>query len=138
MDKIRAIRRRKEQDRVQREDPENGKKNDLRFRVQQESQDNEDVDEYEDISELDDREIEKLNRKLARTESNELDQGSSDEEEEGEQEANYYKENIFNKEDFFLYRAIFFVYGGKYDKATADLEQCSQIMHQNKVLYPKN
>jgi hypothetical protein len=34
MDKIRAIRRRKDQDRVQRENPEGGRKNDLRFRVQ--------------------------------------------------------------------------------------------------------
>jgi len=59
---------------VQKEDPENGRKNDLRFRVQQNPEDaNDDVDEYEDISELDDREIEKLNRKLARNESNELD-----------------------------------------------------------------
>ena len=59
---------------MQKEDPENGRKNDLRFRVQQNPEDaNDDVDEYEDISELDDREIEKLNRKLARNESNELD-----------------------------------------------------------------
>jgi len=39
MDKIRAIRRRKEQDRVQRDNPEAGRKNDLRFRVQQQNDD---------------------------------------------------------------------------------------------------
>jgi hypothetical protein len=139
MDKIRAIRRRKEQDRVQRDNPDAGRKNDLRFRVQQNEDEGEEAegDEYEDISELDDREIEKLNRKLARNESDELDQGSSDEE-EGDGEANYYKENIFNKEDFYLYRAILFLYGEEYSKAIQDLEQCSAIMHHNKVLYPKN
>ena len=112
MDKIRAIRRRKEQDRVQRENPENGRKNDLRFRVQQNNEDGEDEEnDYEDISELDDAELEKLNRKLNRNESDELDQGSSDDEEESEQDANYYKENIFNKEDFYLYRSILYIYG---------------------------
>jgi hypothetical protein len=140
MDKIRAIRRRKEQDRIQRDNPEGGRKNDLRFRVQQNEEDGEDGegDEYEDISELDDREIEKLNRKLARNESDELDQGSSDEDQEGENDANYYKENIFNKEDFYLYRAVLYIYGQEYSKAIQDLEQCSGIMHHSKMLYPKN
>ena len=118
MDKIRAIRRRKEQDRVQRENPENGRKNDLRFRVQQNNEEGEDEEnDYEDISELDDAELEKLNRKLNRNESDELDQGSSEDEEESEQDANYYKENIFNKEDFYLYRSVLFIYGQEYEKA---------------------
>ena len=140
MDKIRAIRRRKDQDRVQRENPDAGRKNDLRFRVQQNNEDgaDEDGDEYEDISELDEREIERLNRKLARNDSDELDQGSSDDEDENDQDANYYKENIFNKEDFYLYRSVLFIYGEEYEKAISDLEQCSSIMHQNKELYPKN
>lgn len=73
IDKIRAIRRRKEQDRTQRENPEAGRKNDLRFRVQQQSADEDEQDEYEDISELDDREIERLNNKIGRNDSNELD-----------------------------------------------------------------
>lgn len=113
MDKIRAIRRRKDQDRVQRDNPDNGRKNDLRFRVQQNQDDGDgdDGDEYEDISELDEREIERLNRKLARNDSDELDQGSSDDEEDNDQDANYYKENIFNKEDFYLYRSVLFIYG---------------------------
>ena len=55
-----------------------------------------------------------------------------------EEEANYYKENIFNKEDYYLYRAIMLMYAGEYEKSIQDLEQCSQIMHCNKVLYPKN
>ena len=60
-DKIRAIRRRKEQDRLVREN--RVKKNDLRFRVHQgEAQD--EVDEFEDISDLDPDEILKLNRQL--------------------------------------------------------------------------
>jgi len=49
-DKIRAIRRRKEQDRHVKEGKV--KKNDLRFRVHQ--QDNEEEEEYEDLSDLDD------------------------------------------------------------------------------------
>ena len=60
-DKIRAIRRRKERDRLVREN--RVKKNDLRFRVHQgEAQD--EVDEFEDISDLDPDEILKLNRQL--------------------------------------------------------------------------
>jgi hypothetical protein len=73
MDKIRAIKRRKEQDKLHKE---GDKGNDLRFRVHQQNEeedDEEEGDEYEDISELDDAEIEKLNRKLERNESDELD-----------------------------------------------------------------
>ena len=142
MDKIRAIRRRKEQDRHHRDNyGQGGRKNDLRFRVQQQNEENgeDDEDEYEDISELDDQEIDKLNRLLERNESDELDQQvSSEEDTDNEGEANYYKENIFNKEDFYLYRAVLNIYGQEYNKAISDLEQCSNIMHQNKVLYPKN
>ena len=57
-DKIRAARRRKEQDRLLKDGKI--KKNDLRFRVQQ--QEPEEEDDYEDISDLDDAEIEKLNK----------------------------------------------------------------------------
>jgi hypothetical protein len=32
-------------------------------------------------------------------------------------EANYYKENIFNKEDYYLYRAIMYFYCGEYEKS---------------------
>lgn len=138
MDKIRAIKRRKEQDKQHKE---GNRRNDLRFRVQQQDGEGEEEgDEYEDISELDDNEIEKLNRKLERNESDELDQQASSDEEtdEASEDANYYKENIFNKEDFYLYRAVLEIYGGNYEKAIQDLEQCSNIMHQNKVLYPKN
>jgi len=60
-DKIRAIRRRKEQDRRMREGKE--KRNDLRFRVQQ-PHDDEEEDEFEDISDLDQDDIIKLNKQL--------------------------------------------------------------------------
>lgn len=84
------------------------------------------MDEFEDISELDDREIERLNYKIAKSDSDELDQDSSDDEasqENGEDaDANYYKENIFNKEDFYLYRAVLYIYGADYEKAVQDLE----------------
>lgn len=99
--------------------------NDLRFRVQQQNEgEEEEGDEYDDISELDDNEIEKLNRKLERNESDELDQqaSSDDETSESNEDANYYKENIFNKEDFYLYRSVLWIYGGNYDKAIQDLE----------------
>jgi tetratricopeptide (TPR) repeat protein len=49
-------------------------------------------------------------------------------------EENYYKENIFNREDYFLYRAIMYFYVGEYDKAIADFDQTSKIMHANKNL----
>lgn len=49
-------------------------------------------------------------------------------------EENYYKENIFNREDYFLYRAIMYFYVGEYDKAIADFDQTTKIMHVNKNL----
>lgn len=105
----------------------------MRFRVQQqngEGENDEDVDEFEDISELDDREIEKLNRKLERNDSDELDQDDTSVEDSDEGgEANYYKENIFNKEDVCLYRGILYIYAEEYSKAINDLEACSNIMH---------
>ena len=60
VDKIRAIRRRKEQDRAFKSGK--SKRNDLRFRVQQPAE--EEQDEFEDISDLDPDEIIKLNRQL--------------------------------------------------------------------------
>jgi len=33
------------------------------------------------------------------------------------EDLNYYKENIFNKEDYYLYRAVFHLYAGNYDRA---------------------
>ena len=33
---------------------------------------------------------------------------------------------------------MLYIYGEEYDKALKDLEQCSNVMHQNKELYPKN
>jgi len=58
-DKIRALRRRKDQDRRVREGKE--KRNDLRFRVQQQDEQDED---FEDISELDADELARLNKQL--------------------------------------------------------------------------
>lgn len=55
-----------------------------------------------------------------------------------EEETNYYKENIFNKEDYYLYRSVMYFYAGEYEKAIVDLEQSSSIMHSNKALYPRN
>lgn len=132
MDKIRAIKRRKEQDIQNKQAGGHGpRKNDLRFRVQQQNDEGEDeeVDEFEDISELDDKEIEKLNKKLERNDSDELDQDDTSEDSDDNGEANYYKENIFNKEDISLYRGILYIYAGEYSKAIADLESCSKIMH---------
>ena len=58
-DKIRAARRRKEQDRYVREGKQ--KRNDLRFRVQREGGEQEEEDDYEDVSDLDQDEISRLN-----------------------------------------------------------------------------
>jgi tetratricopeptide (TPR) repeat protein len=61
-----------------------------------------------------------------------VDIESKDDKKEGDienDEANYYKENIFNKEDYYLYRAVMYFYAGEYDKALNDFEQSSSIMH---------
>ena len=57
---------------------------------------------------------------------------------DGEEETNYYKENIFNKEDYYLYRAVMYFYAGEYERAINDFEKSSSIMHAQKVLYPRN
>lgn len=108
IDKIRAISRRKEQDRAYRSGnkPE-ARTNDLRFRVNNQDDASEAMNEFEDISELDEHERARLDKKLENAAaSGELDQDSSDGDASASgEEANYYKENIFNKEDFLLYRA---------------------------------
>lgn len=45
-----------------------------------------------------------------------------EEEELKEEDTNYYKENIFNKEDYYLYRAVMFFYAGEYEKSIVDFE----------------
>ena len=137
VDKIRAIRRRKEQDRAYKDGK--SKRNDLRFRVQQ-PPDQEEQDEFEDISDLDPDEIIKLNRQLEAGSNASQGADKSDDEADAKEaeEANYYKENIFNKEDYYLYRGVMNIYAGEYEKAIGDFDQSSQIMHANKVLYPRN
>jgi len=44
-------------------------------------------------------------------------------------DTNYYKENIFNKEDYYLYRAVMNFYAGDFEKAMTDFDQSSAIMH---------
>ena len=46
-----------------------------------------------------------------------------------EEETNYYKENIFNTEDYYLYRGVMNFYAGNADKALQDFERTSTIMH---------
>jgi tetratricopeptide (TPR) repeat protein len=93
------------------------------------------------LSDLDEREIEKLNRQLEQA-SQDILKGASGPEDineseqsrmqaqqmEGE-ETNYYKENIFNKEDYYLYRAVMYFYAGEYEKSINDLDVSSSIMH---------
>lgn len=110
-DKIRAARRRKEQDRYVREGKQ--KRNDLRFRVHREgSEGPEDEEDYEDISDLDQDEISRLNHQLEQgsnaTQNADIEDAELDRFEAGDQ--NFYKENIFNKEDYFLYRGIINIY----------------------------
>lgn len=109
------------------------KRNDLRFRVQQQTQDDDD-DEFEDLSDLDPDDINKLNKKLEAgsnaTQSADMSDSEGDQKEA--EEANYYKENIFNKEDYQLYRGIMNLYAGEFEKALVDLEQSSNTMHANK------
>jgi len=47
-----------------------------------------------------------------------------DKKEQGEEEdgTNYYKENIFNKEDYYLYRAVLYFYAQDFEKAINDFE----------------
>jgi hypothetical protein len=92
--------------------------------------------EYDDLSEVDEQELERLNRKNDfENISQATNQAEIDQEDE---ETNYYKENIFNKEDFYLYRSVMYFYSGDYEKSLSDFESSSSIMHSNKVLYPKN
>ena len=133
------------------------RKNDLRFRVQHQPDPNggnpheeEEADDYDDVSDLmDEKELEKLNRELAQTsndmlvdetesEAPQVDKKGAANDEEDEDGANYYKENIFNKEDYYLYRAVMYFYAGDFEKAINDFEQSSSIMHSQKVLYPRN
>ena len=69
---------------------------------------------YDDVSDLDNDEIVRLNHQLevgsnatqlADYEDSELDRKDAE-------DLNYYKENIFNKEDYFLYRGILNLYAG--------------------------
>ena len=113
------------------------KKNDLRFRVAgDEGMD----EEYENLSELDEKEMERINKRKDLEEASNITEVAKalEAEEEKEEETNYYKENIFNKEDYYLFRAVMYFYSGDYDKSLTDLEQSSSIMHNNKVLYPRN
>lgn len=82
----------------------------------------------------------KLNRQLeaGSNASQGADRSDDQADQKEAEEANYYKENIFNKEDYYLYRGIMQIYAGEYEKAMADLDQSSGIMHANKVLYEKN
>jgi len=34
----------------------------------------------------------------------------------------YYNENIFSLEDFYLYRAVFFMYQGEFEKSISDFD----------------
>lgn len=117
------------------------RKNDLRFRVQQQQQNEgqEEEEDFEDFSELDEREIEKLNRQLEQASRDILGEEASEQSSRlQEEETNYYKENIFNREDYYLYRAVMYFYAGDYERAISDFEQSSNIMHAQKVLYPRN
>ena len=98
---------------------------------------------------MDEKELDKLNRELAQTSNDILVEETESEmpqaekkvagnEEEEEDGANYYKENIFNKEDYYLYRAVMYFYSGEYEKSINDFEHSSSIMHSQKVLYPRN
>ena len=90
------------------------KRNDLRFRVhREEGQPDDDVeDDYEDISDLDTEEILRLNHQLEAgsnaTQLADIENADLDAAEAADQ--NYYKENIFNKEDYFLYKGIIQIY----------------------------
>ena len=61
----------------------------------------------------------KLNRQLEA--GSNASQGADKSDDQADQkeaeEANYYKENIFNKEDYYLYRGVMQIYAGEYDKA---------------------
>jgi hypothetical protein len=103
-------------------------------------QSDEPEDEYEDISDLEPEELNRLNRLLEAGSNATQGADKSDEETNANEDddVNYYKENIFNKEDYYLYRGILQIYTGEYDNAMKDLEASSNIMHSNKVLTPKN
>ncbi len=83
--------------------------------------------------------MEKIRKRKAWEEASTMtEQAKMEAEEEKDEETNYYKENIFNKEDYYLYRAVMHFYSGDYEKSISDFEQSSSVMHSSKVLYPKN
>ena len=64
------------------------------------------------MSDLENEEIERLNHQLEAG-SNATQMADYEDEAQDKRDAedqNYYKENIFNKEDFFLYRGILHMY----------------------------
>lgn len=77
-------------------------------------------------------------KSLRRTDNHDSDHEAAREGDEGSIDGtvdlNYYKENIFNKEDYLLYRAIMSFYSSDYTKSLSDFEQSSEIMHANKDL----
>ena len=44
----------------------------------------------------------------------------------------YYYENIFNLEDFYLYRAVFKFHQHRYEDAVQDFEQALKIYRENR------
>jgi hypothetical protein len=72
--------------------------------------------EYDDISDIDEKELERLNKKKKHDDEVSVITESQAEDDK-EEETNYYKENIFNKEDYYLYRAVMYFYSGDYEKS---------------------
>ena len=52
---------------------------------------------------------------------------------------NYYFENVFTCEDYYLYRAICYFYKKEYSKAVSDYEICKKIKSKNEtIILPPN
>ena len=73
---------------------------------------------------MDPDEIIKLNRQLEAGSNASQGADKSDDAADAQEaeDANYYKENIFNKEDYYLYRGIMQIYAGEYEKAIGDFD----------------
>ncbi len=61
--------------------------------------------------------------------------GRVEEDEEGQKRSpTGYKENVFGREDFFLYRGVLQFYCKNYREAIADFEQCDRIKKELKLM----
>lgn len=59
-----------------------------------------------------------------------IDDRNLDQKEASEQ--NYYRENMFSREDLHLYKGVMLIYVGRFEDAAVEFDKASQVMHAGK------